>query len=594
MKTGFLITARLKSTRLPEKLLREVEGRPIFAHMLDRVKLATRVDRVIVCTSTNPQDDRLVELAKTEGVDYFRGDEDDVVDRLSKAATAFDVDYILSITADCPFSDPNYADRIVEAYEKTNADLIRALELPHGAYSYGVKADAFRKVLEIKDQKSSEVWSRFFTDTDLFQIYDLPIDNPSHRQPHLRMTLDYPEDLEFFRQVFARLYHPGKVFSLDEILHLLQEYPELVEINRHCAVAYKKRWSSQSSIKLKPRYEVSRAAIIGCGSVGQRHLRNLRQLGITDIVALRSKQGETQEIDPTLGLVEVGSWADLVEQKPDIAIISNPTSLHLDAINRLIPHVRGLFIEKPLAASLDGVGEILNQIKSHKIVSFVGYNLQFHPAILAMQDFLAQEAAGRPLVLQCQVGQWIGDWHPGRDYRQAYYARTDLGGGVSRTLIHEIHMAQELLGPAKSVACFLNQSAKLDLDVDTIADFMIQHLSGPVTQVHLDLIQHPTQRRGVLSCERGWVEYDLINNWVKARTEQQLEPVEIWQVEDFDSNQPYIDEMRTFLSYVREGRVRHSYDAWRGAQSLATIISALASASSGSVVELPGWAQFES
>jgi spore coat polysaccharide biosynthesis protein SpsF len=200
--------------------------------MLDRLKLAKRVDRIVVCTSTNSQDDRLVDLAVAEGVDYFRGDEDDVVDRLTKAATAFDVDFILSITADCPFSDPGYADLIVAAYEKTNADLIRALELPHGAYSYGVKADAFRRVLEIKDEKNSEVWSRYFTDTDIFQVYDLPIDNPVHRQPNLRMTLDYPEDLEFFRKIFACLYVPGKVFGLDEILQLLRDDPEIVEINR--------------------------------------------------------------------------------------------------------------------------------------------------------------------------------------------------------------------------------------------------------------------------------------------------------------------------------------------------------------------------
>ncbi|HEY6218389.1 MAG TPA: NTP transferase domain-containing protein, partial [Pyrinomonadaceae bacterium] len=145
MKTGFLITARLKSTRLPLKLLQPVENRPIFSHMLDRLKLAKRVDQIIVCTSTNPQDDPLIELAEAEGVASFRGDEDDVVKRLSDAATAFGLDYILSITADCPFSDPGYADRIVEAYLQTNADLIRALTLPHGAFSYGVKPEAFRK-----------------------------------------------------------------------------------------------------------------------------------------------------------------------------------------------------------------------------------------------------------------------------------------------------------------------------------------------------------------------------------------------------------------------------------------------------------------
>src|SRR5262245_55027962 len=112
--------------------------------MLDRLKLATRADEIIVCTSTNPQDDPLIHLAAAEGVSSFRGDEDDVVKRLSDAAEAFQLDYILSITADCPFSDPEYADKIVQAFLDTNADLIRAFDLPHGAFSYGVKPAAFR------------------------------------------------------------------------------------------------------------------------------------------------------------------------------------------------------------------------------------------------------------------------------------------------------------------------------------------------------------------------------------------------------------------------------------------------------------------
>lgn len=590
MRTGFLITARLKSTRLPEKLLREIEGRPIFAHMLDRVKLAKRVDRIVVCTSTNPQDDRLADLAVAEGVDYFRGDEDDVVDRLTKAATAFDLDFILSITADCPFSDPGYADLIVAAYEKTNADLIRALDLPHGAYSYGVKTDAFRRVLEIKDEKNSEVWSRYFTDTDIFQVYDLPIENQAHRQPNLRMTLDYPEDLEFFRRVFASLYLPGRVFSLDEILQLLRDSPAIVEINRHCAIAYKKRWTRQSSIKLKPRYSVERAAIIGCGSIGRRHLHNLRQLGISEIFALRSREGGgNPEIDPALGVVEVNDWTDLINRKPDVAIISNPTSLHLDALNRLIPSVRGVFIEKPLAASLHGVCEILNQIKAHKVVSFVGYNLQFHPAVQALSELINNQNFGAPLVFQGQVGQWIEDWHPGEDYRRAYFSRKDLGGGAALSLIHEVHLATQLFGPAGAVSCLLPQSDLLSLQVDVIADLMINHSIGAVSQIHLDMIQRPAHRRGVISFERGWISYDLVAPQVMAQLPGRNSPVVVWQQADYDPNWSYLAEMKSFLSYVREGRIRHEHDVWWATQSLAIVDAAFVSAGSGCREEIPQW-----
>jgi len=587
VKTGFLITARLKSTRLPEKLLRKVCGRPIFAHMLDRLKLAQRVDQIIVCTSTNPQDDPLVDLALSEGAAYFRGDEEDVLKRLYDAAVAFQIDYILNITADCPFVDPVYAGMIVDAFEATNADLIRAFDLPLGAYSYGIKPSALQEVLEIKDTKDTEVWGRYFTDTGLFHVYDLPIDNPLHNQPDLRMTLDYPEDLEFFKAVFAHLYQPGKVFSFDDILHFLKEHPEVVELNRHCGEAYLKRWTRQSEIKLRPRYVVRRVAVLGCGSIGQRHIRNLRSLGITDIVASRSRRGHFKELDPGLGVQEVQDWQDLIDSQPDVAIISNPTSLHLETAARLVPHVRGLFIEKPLAPSLDGVKALLEQVNAHKVISFVGYNLQFHPVVRVIQELLESERPGRPLILQCQVGHWLPDWHPYEDYRKAYYARKELGGGVALTMIHEVHLALELLGPARAVSCLLSGSDLLPLDVDVIADMMVQHTSGAVSQIHLDYIQRPLHRCGVISCERGWISYDLVLPKVVVRFEDELAPHVAWEGPDYDANQPYIDEMRTFLRYVSEGRVRNEFDVWQATRSLAVVDAAFASARSGCLSDLP-------
>ena len=589
MKVGFLVTARLKSTRLPEKLLKEICGRPILAHMLDRIKVAKQVSQIVICTSTNPQDDRLVKLAAGEGVSYFRGDEDDVLKRLSDGATAFGVDFILSATADCPFVDPFYADKVVAAFEHTHADLIRALDLPHGAYCYGIKASALRKALEIKDSKDTEVWERYFTDTDLFEVYDLPIRNSLHKNPNLRMTLDYPEDLEFFRAVFAHLHRPGRVFSLDEILRFLRKHPEVVAINRDCEARYLERVSKQSDIKLKERYEVRRAAVLGAGSIGQRHIRNLRSLGVTDIIALRSREGHFKELDPTLCVKEVQDWQHLIGSRPDIVIISNPSSLHLETASHLIPHVHGLFIEKPLACSLGDVKSFLDQAESHKVITFVGFDLQFHPVIRKINELLESNRLGRPLVFQCQVGHWLPDWHPYEDYRKAYSARRDLGGGVTLTLIHEVNLALELLGPARAVSCLLPKSNLLALNVDVISDIMIQHVSGAVSQVHLDYIQRPLHRCGVISCERGWVSYDLVHPRVIVRLEGESSPHVVFEKPDYDSNQAYVDEIRTFLRYVKEGRVRHEFDARRATRSLAIVRSAFASAKSGCMTNLPSW-----
>ena len=117
MKTAFLITARLKSTRLPKKILLEVAGKPLIVHMLDRIKNATSIDKIIICTSTNPQDDPLEEIAGQEQVSCFRGSEEDVLVRLLEAAQSHGLKYFANITADCPMMDPLLIDRAVLEYQ---------------------------------------------------------------------------------------------------------------------------------------------------------------------------------------------------------------------------------------------------------------------------------------------------------------------------------------------------------------------------------------------------------------------------------------------------------------------------------------------
>ena len=158
MKVGYLITGRLKSTRLPKKLLLEIKGKPIINHMIDRLKLAKQVNEIIICSSTNNQDKPLADIAKQNNIQCYFGDPDDVLVRLLKAADKFNLDYILNITADCPFVDPGYADKMVNKYIETNADLIRQFDLPHGVFSYGIKVEALRKVVSLKDSTDTEVW----------------------------------------------------------------------------------------------------------------------------------------------------------------------------------------------------------------------------------------------------------------------------------------------------------------------------------------------------------------------------------------------------------------------------------------------------
>ena len=585
MKVGYLVTARLKSTRLPRKLLLEIKGKNVISHMIDRLKLAKNIDEIIICTSTNDQDRPLGELAKENNVKCYFGSPDDVLVRLLGAADKFELDYILNITADCPFVDPFYADRIVEEYVESDADLIRQFDLPHGVFSYGIKVDSLRKVVELKDSSDTEVWGRYFTDTGLFNVVDLDVNDKHHNRPGLRMTLDYPEDLEFFKAVFDVLYVENEVFSLTSILNLLDAHPEIIELNKSCALKFKKRFISQSEPMLKKVNKVKTALIIGSGSIGQRHIRNLKQIGINDIIALRSRKGHYKKLPKDLQVIEVGSWDDAIGEKPDIAIISNPTSLHLEAASTISNHVKGVFIEKPLSSSLDKCQELVDTLNENKVVSFVGHNLVFHPIIKNIIKFHDENGVGEIINIQCQVGQWLPDWHTYEDYKKAYFARKDLGGGAALTLIHEIHLVIELAGLPIRVSGEITRYKELDLDVDVCSDLMLKHKTGAVSQIHLDYLQQPSHRSGLVTFEKAWLGYDFSKMELTGqRINEELQV--LWNNSDYDSNQMYVDQLKEFVRFVEEGRVKHQYDALSSVESLKVVDAFFESNNTGKKVEI--------
>ena len=199
---------------------------------------------------------------------------------------------------------------------------------------------------------------------------------------------------------------------------------------------------------------MKRVVIIGCGSIGKRHIRNLKTLGITEIYCLRTRKGFTQDLPTNIQVEEVYSWSDLIKKKPDIAFITNPTSLHIETAKKIIPHIKGLFIEKPLSHNLDGVSNLLKLVEKYKVVTFMGFNIEFHPLIIEIGKLISNGDIGDVVNYQATTGQCIEKWHPYEDYHNSYAVRKDLGGGAALTLIHEINLA-------------LNQYEEVE-DIDTL------------------------------------------------------------------------------------------------------------------------------
>lgn len=233
MKTAILITARLKSTRLPRKVMKKIKNRPMISHMLDRLRMAQKPEGIIICTSTFAQDDPLEEIASVEGVHCFRGDPDDVLLRLTDAARRYGIGTVISCTADNPFVDPIYIDHLVHFHNKQGNDYSNIEGLPFGTFSYALSYPAMVRACQIKDETDTEVWGGYFTETSLFKVGTLSVIDSELRRPNLRLTVDTPEDFDLVRRIFDALYHPGKVFALKEIVVFCDKHPELVRINAH-------------------------------------------------------------------------------------------------------------------------------------------------------------------------------------------------------------------------------------------------------------------------------------------------------------------------------------------------------------------------
>ncbi|RJQ30966.1 MAG: 3-deoxy-manno-octulosonate cytidylyltransferase [Peptococcaceae bacterium] len=240
----------MKSSRLPRKALLKINGKTTIEHLIERAKRAVRPQQVVMCTSTNPHDLVLAELAVKHDIYFFRGSEDDKLDRYLKAAEKYRLSFIVTVDGDDILCEPELLDKTIEHFLQTEADFITWRGLPLGAACAGIKVEALRRVCEMKAETDTEVWGGYFTETGLFKVEQMEAEE-ALRRPEVRMTLDYPEDLRFFERIFAELGAGGRFFSLREILTLLEEKPEIAEINRGVQAAYEEHLKKSAPVRLK-------------------------------------------------------------------------------------------------------------------------------------------------------------------------------------------------------------------------------------------------------------------------------------------------------------------------------------------------------
>ncbi|MBZ0147683.1 MAG: glycosyltransferase family protein, partial [Pseudorhodoplanes sp.] len=229
------IEARMKSTRLPGKVLIDIEGAPALTRLLRRMRRARSLDGIVLATTDTPADDSLVAWAKNENVDFYRGSEDDVLARVVGAHRQMNTDIIVEVCGDCPLIDPDIIDMAVATFNSNDVDVVTTTArqlVPQGAdaqvFRFNALAEVERTVFDSAVREHVSLY--FYEHPERYRIAHLV---PPSRwcRPEQRLQLDYPEDLVFIRAVYQRLLPAhGDAFGLDDILALLKKYPSLAAI----------------------------------------------------------------------------------------------------------------------------------------------------------------------------------------------------------------------------------------------------------------------------------------------------------------------------------------------------------------------------
>jgi predicted dehydrogenase len=328
-----------------------------------------------------------------------------------------------------------------------------------------------------------------------------------------------------------------------------------------------------------------RFLICGLGSIGRRHLRNLLCLGVRDIILLRTGKStlpddEFSDFPQVDELKEaLGRW------EPEAAIISNPTSLH---INMALPAAAAgchILIEKPISHSLEGLDVLESVLARNGKRALIGFQFRFHPGLQQVKRLLEEEAIGRVVGASANWGEYLPGWHPWEDYRLSYSARRDLGGGVLLTLCHPFDYMRWLIGDVEAVTAEIRTSGILEIDVEDAAEVILSFGSGAMGHVHLDYLTRPSQHWLEVIGSEGTLRWDnadgAVHQWSSAS--------QSWSTfeapEGFERNTMFLEEMRHFLEVI-EGKAEPLCSYEDGVRALEIVMAAHRSARRGQRIQL--------
>ena len=227
-----IVQARSSSSRLPNKVTKPILGKPMILHELERVRRSKRIDKIVLATSRDSSDDGLADIATESGIEVYRGNLDDVLDRYYQCAKQYQPEHVVRITGDCPVIDWRIVDAVIEKHLREQNDYTKATDrFPDGLDTEVVRLSAleiaWRNAKLLSEREHVTLYIKNHSEQ-----FKLGVLECKHDLNFMRWTVDEPQDFELIRQIYEELYAENNDFSMQDILQLLERKPEMLAINR--------------------------------------------------------------------------------------------------------------------------------------------------------------------------------------------------------------------------------------------------------------------------------------------------------------------------------------------------------------------------
>lgn len=315
--------------------------------------------------------------------------------------------------------------------------------------------------------------------------------------------------------------------------------------------------------------------IIGFGSIGRRHFRNLKELGYERFLFLRSGRSTIDDAE-IAGHRSSSNLADLLAERPFACVVANPNALHLPPALAAAEAGCHLLIEKPVSHSLAGCEELLEVCRARRLTTMIGCQYRFHPLFTLVDELLRTGRLGQVVGARAEWGEYLPAWHPWEDHRQGYAARSELGGGVMLTLIHPFDYLYKLFGPVRRARGTVASVPSLGTACEDWADVALEFESGVVGQVHVDYLQRPPVHRLSVWGDAGRAVLDFGAGTLQiVATDGTIDERRV--PDGFERNTMFLAELRHFVDCAERG-VPTSIPLEDGIAVLRTVLEAKQSA----------------